>query len=595
MTSKIVVDDIDQVLGGLYDQNASIRGLILYKLPRYVTKYQDAGKFIEAAVAHAGTDARGKPSVLATVAAVAASVNGWQEEIGNKVVSLGGDPSKMSEAAAIAVSERASVLFTEFRRAADAARTEIKRWSEEAEADEAQANALLRIILAGGALVSLTMTLVAWFWLRRTIAAPVSAMTALMSRLAAGDNSVVVPLVGRGDEIGQIAGALESFKQAALEKGRFEAAAAEARQSADRERDANEALQTRSAQDQAVVMTAVASGLERLSQGDLVFRLETPFRTGYEKLRHDFNDALAKLQQTMRVVSTNTDAIRSGSGEISTATQDLSRRTEQQAASLEQTAAALEQITTMIGKTAGSVLHVREVVGNATADVEASGVVVRHAVEAMAGIETSSRQIGQIIGVVDEIAFQTNLLALNAGVEAARAGDAGRGFAVVASEVRGLAQRSAEAAKEIKALVTTSETHVGRGVELVGETGQFLGRIAGQIGGLNAVVGEIAARSQEQSTALQQVNVAIAQMDQVTQQNAAMVEETTAASRGLAEETGELAKLIGGFKVDGSVRFDARERQAVPTSATSPALKTLGRGGAALKSDVAPEEGWTEF
>ena len=241
--------------------------------------------------------------------------------------------------------------------------------------------------------------------------------------------------------------------------------------------------------------------------------------------------------------------MRSGSDEIADASDSLARRTEQQAASLEETAAALEEITATVRRTAEGASHARSVVAGAKTDAETGGEVVGRAIVAMNAIATSSRAITQIIGVIDEIAFQTNLLALNAGVEAARAGDAGRGFAVVAQEVRALAQRSAEAAKEIKGLISASTRQVGEGVDLVGQTGEALGRIVGQVAEINTVVTDIAASAQEQASGLQQINVAIAQMDQVTQQNAAMVEESTAASHALAREAGDLDRLMGRFQV----------------------------------------------
>jgi methyl-accepting chemotaxis protein len=309
------------------------------------------------------------------------------------------------------------------------------------------------------------------------------------------------------------------------------------------------------------------------------------------------------LQQTMNVIAANVQGIRGGGEEISTPADDLSRRTEQQAASLEETAAALDEITATVRRTAEGANEANVVVGTAKTDAEHSGQVVRQAVDAMSAIEKSSSQIGQIIGVIDEIAFQTNLLALNAGVEAARAGDAGRGFAVVASEVRALAQRSADAAKEIKALISASSQHVSSGVGLVGETGKALERIVKQVAQINTLVTEISASAQEQATGLAQVNTAVNQMDQVTQQNAAMVEQSTAASHSLAQEAQELAQLVARFKTGSEaqpvIRYaPAGRAKSAPTHAprTQTALKTTGRGGAAVKAaPVASEESWEEF
>ena len=298
-------------------------------------------------------------------------------------------------------------------------------------------------------------------------------------------------------------------------------------------------------------MAALARGCERLSAGNLTFRIAEEFPPAYQKLKDDFNAAIAQMQRAVGVISTTTQDIRANAGEVSKASDDLSRRTEQQAETLEETAAALDEITKTVKTAAESALQAREVVVAADGDAKKGAVVVKQAVAAMDGIAKSAQQITQIIGVIDEIAFQTNLLALNAGVEAARAGDAGRGFAVVASEVRALAQRSAEAAKEIKGLISTSTAQVGQGVELVAETGAALERIMAQVADVNAVIAGIAAGAREQSTGLDEVNVALGRMDQVTQQNAAMVQQSTATSRSLSHETMELSRLVEQFEIDG--------------------------------------------
>jgi methyl-accepting chemotaxis protein len=282
----------------------------------------------------------------------------------------------------------------------------------------------------------------------------------------------------------------------------------------------------------------------------LLFRLGTPFRDAYERLRADFNHAMDRLQHTMAAVAATTGAVHGGAGEITQAADDLSRRTEQQAASLEETAAALDQITATVRLAAENAQQARDAAASAKADAVRFGAIVRDAVGAMSAIESSSRQIGTIVGVIDEIAFQTNLLALNAGVEAARAGDAGRGFAVVATEVRALAQRSADAAREIKALISESGRQVSSGVALVGETGETLRRIIDHVERVNLLVGGLAASAQEQATSLHEVNTAVNQIDQVTQQNAAMVEQATAASHGLTRDADELAHLVAQFTID---------------------------------------------
>jgi len=345
----------------------------------------------------------------------------------------------------------------------------------------------------------------------------------------------------------------------------------------------------------------VGKALSELANGDLQGRIDVHLMPSLDKLRLDFNAAAETLQDALQVVSTCAAAIHRGSDEIGESVGDLSRRTEQQAGSLEETAAALDELTKTVKKSAEGAAQARDAVISAQADAEKSGQVVQDAVSAMGGIEQSAREIGQIIGVIDEIAFQTNLLALNAGVEAARAGDAGRGFAVVASEVRALAQRSAEAAKEIKTLIATSTHQVTTGVELVGEAGRALSRIAGRVTEMNGVIRDIASSSQEQATALSEVNTTVNQMDQMTQQNAAMVEQTSAASQALAHEGQELARLISRFKV-GAAAERSRPRAAgspvrlasSPSSSRQTAVRVASGARAAVSAASAPEE-WAEF
>ncbi len=406
--------------------------------------------------------------------------------------------------------------------------------------------------------------LIAMYLMQRNVNNTLRAITSAMTQLSRGEFETSIPFTDRKDEIGGMARAVEVFKSAGIEKAQLEAEAAHLARTREAERLEAEARREAAASQLAHVLDAVAGGLEELAAGHLTYRLTEAFGDDYDRLRNDFNAALDRLQEAMGVVAANATAIRSGASEISAAADDLSRRTEQQAATLEETAAALEEITATVRRTADAAVHARNVVGAAQGDAERGGAVVSQAVAAMGEIEASSKQIGSIIGVIDEIAFQTNLLALNAGVEAARAGDAGRGFAVVASEVRALAQRSADAAKEIKTLISASNQQVVAGVDLVGQTGRALERIVGQIGEINGVVAEIAASAQEQSTGLVQVNTAVGQMDQTTQQNAAMVEESTAASHSLAREAEQLSGLMARFDL-GAVAHEP----AMPRPATS--------------------------
>ena len=453
-------------------------------------------------------------------------------------------------------------------------------------------------LVIGGVLALLVagaMTL----WLVRALSQPIVAMTRAMDQLAAGDLKVVIPAQGRGDEIGRMAASVGTFRDNAAEKIRLEAETQSQRSINEAEHRANEAEKARIAEEDRVALTALGQGLAAMSNGDLTHRFTAEVAPRAEQLKSDFNAAIAQLQQAVSVVVGNVASIRSGAGEISQAADDLSRRTEQQAASLEETAAALDEITATVKKTASGARQASDVVQAAKGDAETSGIIVRDAVSAMQAIEGSSEQISQIIGVIDEIAFQTNLLALNAGVEAARAGEAGRGFAVVASEVRALAQRSADAAKEIKTLISTSTNQVGSGVRLVGQTGEALQRIVDRVAEIDALVTEISASAQEQALGLAEVNTAENQMDQVTQQNAAMVEQSTAASQSLAQDAEALQASVAQFQVGAPAA-----RASTPPQASAPAraphmaaaLKTLGRGGAAPKAQAAPSaDGWEEF
>ncbi len=342
----------------------------------------------------------------------------------------------------------------------------------------------------------------------------------------------------------------------------------------------------------------LAAAMRELAEGNLDQHLDRPFIPALETLRLSFNDSIDKLKETMRAVGANAQAIAAGSGEISSAAQDLSKRTEQQAASVEETAAALEQITTTVADSSRRAEEAGTLVAQTKLGAERSSEVVKNAVKAMGEIENSSREISSIIGVIDQIAFQTNLLALNAGVEAARAGDAGKGFAVVAQEVRELAQRSATAAKEIKSLITTSSDQVNNGVSLVGQAGNALEQILTQVDQINTNVTAIVEGAKEQATGLKEINQAVNTMDQGTQQNAAMVEQSTAASHALAKQADGLFSLLSQFKVGEASqgRLAAARQDAKPVA--SPARTMVSRVAKAFSSNVAVaanRDSWEEF
>ncbi len=411
---------------------------------------------------------------------------------------------------------------------------------------KASVDIVLKALLAAAALFALGL----YFLTRKTVTKPILSLSNDMQKLAGGDTAIACTGIGRTDEIGTMASAVEIFRQAAIANKQLEQDAEAARLQGETERvTARKQADEDAAERLRAATSGLAAGLKRLASGDLAFQIEEPFAPDFEGLRHDFNMSIRQLDQTLGAIAAAIAAIDEGTREIASGAGDLSKRTEQQAASLEETAAALDQITANVSNSSKRTDEARTEATDANRNAVKSSEVVSHAEEAMRRIEASSQQISSIIGVIDEIAFQTNLLALNAGVEAARAGDAGKGFAVVAQEVRELAQRSAQAAKEIKGHIQKSSVEVESGVKLVLDTSQVLKAISEQIARINQHMDAIAVSAREQSTGLAEVNTAVNSMDHVTQQNAAMVEQSTAASGHLAEEAAKLRELVSRFKL----------------------------------------------
>jgi methyl-accepting chemotaxis protein len=388
--------------------------------------------------------------------------------------------------------------------------------------------------------------------LRRRVLRPLGDLASYMGFLAEGDYERPIPLQASNDELGHMVSSVAVFRDAALERKSARLQQEEERGLAEQERVERDMERRRADTQRAEVVSTVASALSHLSDGDLTARIDKDLAAEYAALKADFNAAAERLATTIAQIRESAGSVGVGADEISAAADDLSRRTEHQAASLEETAAALDQITATVKKTAASAIEAQKRVAETHEEARTTEQAVSAAVTKVGEIEASSSQIGQIIGVIDEIAFQTNLLALNAGVEAARAGEAGKGFAVVASEVRALAQRSADAAKQIKTLISESSKQVGEGVQLVGQAGGALTRILERVGGISTLVQEISATAKEQALGLSEVNTAVNQMDQVTQQNAAMVEQTTAAAHSLKGQAQVLDQLVSAFRLPGA-------------------------------------------
>ncbi|MBB5666696.1 methyl-accepting chemotaxis protein [Rhizobium leguminosarum] len=424
---------------------------------------------------------------------------------------------------------------------------------------KASVDIILKALLASAALFAFGL----YFLTRRTVTKPILSLSDDMQRLAGGDTATACTAIGRTDEIGTMAAAVEIFRKAAIANKQLEQDAETARLQGETERvTARKQADEDAAERLRAATSGLAAGLKRLASGDLAFQIDEPFAPDFESLRHDFNMSIRQLDQTLGAIATAIAAIDEGTREIASGAGDLSKRTEQQAAALEETAAALDQITANVSNSSKRTDEARTEATDANRNAAKSAEVVSHAEEAMRRIEASSQQISSIIGVIDEIAFQTNLLALNAGVEAARAGEAGKGFAVVAQEVRELAQRSAQAAKEIKGHIQKSSVEVESGVKLVLDTSQVLSAISEQIARINQHMDAIAVSAREQSTGLAEVNTAVNSMDQVTQQNAAMVEQSTAASGHLAQEAAKLRELVSRFKLRATASTQFARRAA---------------------------------
>ena len=428
-----------------------------------------------------------------------------------------------------------------------------------------------------GAMVlgAITLCLVVSLAIGKKLARSISDMSVTMEQLAAGRLDTPINTEQQAHELERMTRALLIFQREAIEKIEIEAAARA-------ERDHGETLRRQAAEDaieaeRKRVTASFGTALARLAGKDLSYRLEDEVPEAYQKLRADFNLALVEMESAIRRVRSSADTIAVGTQQITAASDDLSRRTEQQASSLEESTAAMHEFATAVNNTADSSTKTQDIITSAKVDAVSSIEIVKKTVDAMAGIMNSSQQIGRIIGVIDEIAFQTNLLALNAGVEAARAGDSGRGFAVVATEVRALAQRSADAAKEIKELISKSSTEVANGVKLVGATGEAFDRIKQQISTIDGGIADIAGQAIDQASTLKQVNTAMSEIDQTTQQNAAMAEQATAACHSLAQESGRLADMVAEFIV-GENDAPARGRIDQLSKAPARGFKPGARG-----------------
>ena len=441
----------------------------------------------------------------------------------------------------------------------------------------AQSRNFIIAAAGAGALVALAMMAI----MMLHIARPVSRMADAVKLLVAGDMDVTVPGTTRRDELGSLARALDNFKSLF--------AADQARTAAELER----------AKETQATITAIGSGLSELARGNLSHRVPENGHGALGELHVNFNEAVTQLARVLDEIVLGCDAIRRGTDEIASASGDLARRTEHQASSIAETSRTLQGFTSTVRVTADNASQTSSRLALTRKTAEGVETTSTKAIAAMRAIETSSREMAEIVGVIDGIAFQTNLLALNAGVEAARAGDAGKGFAVVANEVRALAQRSADAAKDIKALISTSTEQVSGGVALVASSGDALRDIVGEVGTIAGLVDEIAEAAQKQAEGIDEISQMVTSMDEFTQQNAAMVEESSASTHNLSEETMRLVDQLGRFRLGASAptgsTAPARRPAASPIPMAAPApIRTpapIIQGANALQM----AEDWSEF
>lgn len=474
----------------------------------------------------------------------------WREQAVEPLLKLRreiGDAKTMDDMADFVGEGRGAAYFHEFSEILSAFEAEELALMQTRRAENAEISAQTQTMIPAAILLAILLGGTFALIVGSGLARAVNRITVSMKGLANGDNTVEIHGQERGDEVGQMARALDVFREALVEMQALEQKKAEGRDA-----ELNR------------VVEELSRELSQLSEGNLQAGIEEAFPEDYEKLRSDFNNTVRNLKGIVVNVVDTSSSIGNGAVEISQASQDLSHRTESQAATLEETAAALDELTASVKSAAEGAKAVEMTMEEARVEAENSDVVVQKAVAAMTEIENSSDSISQIISVIDDIAFQTNLLALNAGVEAARAGEAGRGFAVVASEVRALAQRSSDAAMEIKTLIEDSGKQVGRGVDLVGRAGTALQNIVTQVSRISKQVSGIAEGAVEQSTGLNEINSGMMQLDQVTQQNAAMVEQATAASMLLKTDSAKLVELMGNFEIDGTATVTSLPNTPAP-------------------------------
>lgn len=556
--------------GGVQRENSQMRGFLITGDEAYLAQYYTARAAERQAAAELDRALVDDPRARAEVAASHARMEEWRRDIGDPLIARSRTDREGAQAWLRANSERSRVtVILQPLRDLRARRVEMMG------AVRNERKIVLRTAqwsLAIGGLIMISVAVAMAILLSRALGRPIVRLTGVMDALARGRNDIGIPDAERGDELGSMSRAVVVFRDTAVAKAQADA-------------------------EQNQMVSQIGEALEQLAGSDLTVKL-SDFPPSYAAIERDFNMAVSRLSGSLGAVRVNAAGISSGTVEMNQAADDLARRAEQQAASIEETSAAMNEIAQSVTAAAAKAQSAQTIVRKASSDVGNSEEIVRRTVSAIGDIERSSSEIAEIIAVIDGLAFQTNLLALNAGVEAARAGDAGKGFAVVASEVRALAERSAEAARDISARITTTVDRVRSGVELANKTDDSLRLIATGMQDIAGLVESIAGGASEQATSIQQVNLAINDMDGVTQANAAMVEEVTAAVRALSAETQALEEQIGRFRIEGGLPQPAAPVVAIRRpAAVSPAPRRMAapvpsQGNLAVRQD---DDDWSSF
>ncbi|MDB5525375.1 MAG: Methyl-accepting chemotaxis protein [Rhizobium sp.] len=620
-----VLAAVNLTLTGMVDQETGIRGYLVAKDESFLAPYHEGQKLYEDALAEAKALTSNDPVQHKRLEDIHALAMQWRTEVAEKEIALMREPGQVE--AAISMEQRGTgkASMDGIRKlVSEISETERALMVERRDAGRAAIESSDWVSI-GGLVLMAGFAIVSGFGLYRAIALPIGSTTGVMRSMAEGNLDVAIPYTDHRNELGEMARAVEVFRQNGIKVREMNAqeailqgkvadlqssigtvvSAAVAGDFTQRiTREYENADLNRFAASVNELVASVDKGIAEtrrvvisLAGGDLTDSMSGEFQGAFGELQQNVNATMANLRSILGEVSAAIDTINGSTGEMRSAADDLSKRTEQQAASLEETSSALEEITVAVKSSTERALEASHMVDEARRSTEQSSSVVKDAISSMGRIEQASGEIGQIINVIDEIAFQTNLLALNAGVEAARAGEAGKGFAVVAQEVRELAQRSAGAAKDIKALIGKSGREVNSGVKFVTATGQALATIQGHVAKINEHVHSIAIAAKEQSTGLSEVNTAVYRMDQVTQQNAAMAEESTAGANRLAQDASNLGRLIARFKLEGG-QSPARAANHANKNVASPARalgqKLAGAFGARTATAAAAKE-WEEF